>query len=240
MRFRSFQLALLLSSALVTTPFCARQPAAPTGATRDWTAFIGPWPRQDTPEGRDDAAILLWLQRHRTTAEVDRARTEVDLTYEAFSGVLGRELTPTAMPLTWKLLDTAAPFLRKTVFELKLHYGRPRPYDADPRIQPAVKKEHSLSYPSGHASAGAFWAAILAAANPSRAQAILERGCQIGTDRNVVGIHWPTDVEAGQKLGKAMAEVWLADPAHRALVDKARVECEPMAAPPRTSPAGTP
>ena len=40
-------------------------------------------------------------------------------------------------------------------------------------------------------------------------------------DRVVGGVHYPSDVDAGQILGNAIAQAWLAEPAHRRRVELA-------------------
>jgi membrane-associated phospholipid phosphatase len=40
----------------------------------------------------------------------------------------------------------------------------------------------------------------------------------------VGGVHYPSDVDAGQILGNAIAQAWLAEPAHRRRVELAKAE----------------
>jgi len=60
------------------------------------------------------------------------------------------------------------------------------------------------------------FALLLAELAPERRDAILEAGRQVGVDRVVGGVHFPTDIEAGQRLGAEWARAWLAVPEHRA------------------------
>jgi acid phosphatase (class A) len=70
-----------------------------------------------------------------------------------------------------------------------------------------------------------MWSNLLAEIFPEDAEIILARGRQIGTDREIAGMHWPSDVEAGLKLGTEVAHRMLADPAFKAKLQKAREEC---------------
>ncbi|MEM9227007.1 MAG: phosphatase PAP2 family protein, partial [Verrucomicrobiota bacterium] len=88
-------------------------------------------------------------------------------------------------------------------------YGRPRPYAANLQVQPCVPLEESTSYPSGHAFAGLCFALLLADIFPEQREALIERGMQIGYDRVVGGVHYPSDVLAGQRLAMACAQVIL-------------------------------
>ena len=83
----------------------------------------------------------------------------------------------------------------------KKKWKRLRPPLADERIHPCVPLETTFSYPSGHATIGAFWATILAEMFPADRDIILARGTQIGFDRLIAGMHWPSDVIAGAKAG---------------------------------------
>ena len=74
----------------------------------------------------------------------------------------------------------------------------------DQRIKPAADLEKSMSYPSGHATRGIIFALVLAELVPAQKDAILARGKQIGDDRVLAGVHFPSDVVAGQTLAKAI------------------------------------
>jgi acid phosphatase (class A) len=197
-------------------------------------AAAGPAPRAGSPEADADRAVVLWAQRTRTPAEVARAAAEEELTLEDFAEVLGAGFDPVRHPRTEALLARAAEASRPCVAAAKVASARPRPYAADPAVTPAVARERTFSYPSGHATRGALFAAILAELAPGRREALLRRGAQIGEDRVVAGVHYPSDVDAGQRLGAALARALLADPEFAAAVSDARArEWAPAGAPPR-------
>lgn len=77
----------------------------------------------------------------------------------------------------------------------------------------AVRREaEEKSFPSSHAARGAAYAAVLAELFPGKNANLLDRGEQIGEDRMIAGIHFPSDVEAGQRIGKAVPRELMADP----------------------------
>jgi acid phosphatase (class A) len=96
---------------------------------------------------------------------------------------------------------------------------------ANPKIHPCLPLERSYSYPSGHAVAGIVWATLLSEIFPEKRDALMARGKQIGDDRVLAGVHYPTDVIAGRKLGEEIARRLLADQAFRAELEKAKQEC---------------
>jgi len=185
-------------------------------------AQVEPFPAHGTEAARMDAAIVLWAQRTRTAAAVAKAKSEVVLGPSAFAEALGHPLDARTRPGTCALFDEVARELKGTTDPLKKQFARPRPYDADPQVQPAIDREPSFSYPSGHATRGLAFALILAELAPGRREAILEAGRQVGVNRVVGGVHYPSDIEAGQRLGAQWARAWLASPGNRARLEGLR------------------
>ena len=186
--------------------------------------LIGGFPGPGSDAAKADLAILLWMQATRTPGEVARAQSEVRPHVGLFSSAAGVDLESPAFARTRALCEDLAAALQPVTGALKDHFGRPRPYVTLPEVQPAVTRPHGQSYPSGHASWGVSQAMLLAELQPARRRELLERGRQIGYDRVLAGVHYPSDVQAGLKLGAFLAEAWLADPAHRQRIDQARAE----------------
>ena len=63
-------------------------------------------------------------------------------------------------------------------------------------------KETSAAYPSGHATHGMVYAMILAEIAPEQRPALLQRGREIGWNRVIAGVHYPSDIAAGRVLGR--------------------------------------
>ena len=187
----------------------------------DWRALVGPYPMPGSGGAERDLAVLLYLQQTRTLEDVGRARAGIMIGMSSFADLLDREVDPGRFPHTLAVLDKANNDLRSVLDPLKQHYLRPRPYSSHSELVPAVEKEASHSYPSGHATRGVLYAAILAEFHPERQALLLARGHRLGNDRAVGGIHWPSDVHAGQQLGAAFAKAWLAVPDHRHIVNAA-------------------
>ena len=103
-----------------------------------------------------------------------------------------------------------------------------------------MHRETSASYPSGHATHGMVDALVLAAIFPEQRDALLARGEQIGNDRVIAGIHWPSDVAAGQKLGREIAHRLLDDTNFQYEVQRAAEECHAGSAAAGNQPATQP
>ena len=222
---RPFALALALALGCLLVPaglWAAGGAAAAPAQAPDYAALIGDFPRPGSEAAVADQAILMWEQDVRTPEDVARARSEVEVHLGLFAPVTGKALDSDAFPLTRALSADLARAVRAVVGPLKQHFARPRPYETLPKLKPALPHEASFSYPSGHSSWGMSQAELLAALEPGRREAILDRGRQIGYDRALGGVHYPSDVEAGQQVGAAVARAWLADPGHRQRVEAAR------------------
>lgn len=218
---------LLLALALVQAPLAParamlQEPSATETTAPDWNALIGPYPQAGSPEAEGDLAVLMWLQRCRTGADVARANAGCRLTLATFSAVLGQRCEPSARPRTAALLDKASGDVRQVLDPLKQRHVRPRPFETHAGLVPAVQREETPSYPSGHATRGVFFAHILAELEPAQKTKVIEWGHLVGNDRALGGVHWPSDVKAGQALGAAYARFWLADAENRRLVAEVR------------------
>ena len=94
--------------------------------------------------------------------------------------------------------------------------GRIRPYLAHPDLQPCLPPEGTGSFPSGHAVWFRATAELLADLLPERRERLELVGRQGGANRVLCGVHYPSDVEAGQRFGAAAARQIIASPQWRA------------------------
>ncbi len=93
----------------------------------------------------------------------------------------------------------------------KNKWKRLRPYQAHKEII-ALFPVEGMSYPSGHATAAYLFAAVLSQLYPARQPALMHQAALIAQSRVDAGVHYPTDIEEGQKLGLAIAQALLANP----------------------------
>ncbi len=211
-------LALLLAVGLQAR---TQTPAA-TVDVQGLVAFLGAFPAPDSDDGKADLAIVLWHQRTRTGPEIQRALSEVKLGLGAYASAAGLPLDVSRYPVTAALIDQVGKDIKVQTDGLKKHFGRPRPYQADARVQPAIERELSPSYPSGHATRGLAYAMVLADLLPDHREALVAQGRLVGVDRVIGGVHYPSDIEAGQRLAAKLGAEWLAQPANRARVEAVR------------------
>jgi len=107
----------------------------------------------------------------------------------------------------------------------KLWFARNRPWIVDPRLQSCSKSdEPQSSYPSGHATMGYSMGLVLAQIEPVHASQIMARASEYAENRLVCGMHFRSDIVAGQALGGIVAAKLMANPAFRQDVGAAAAE----------------
>ncbi len=87
----------------------------------------------------------------------------------------------------------------------KIKYKRSRPADLDHSLRTVVNTPATYSYPSEHAVTAAAAATMIAYFFPEKADSVLQIARAASQSRIDAGVQFPSDVEAGWKLGEAVA-----------------------------------
>jgi acid phosphatase (class A) len=198
----------------------------------DFKTLLTTAPSQDSDIEKQELVQILELQKTRTPEDVARAKSEEKMSVFAFSNVMGSWFNPDDLPVTAKLMKQVQTDLSADIGPAKDFYGRLRPPYVDSDVHPCVALETSKSYPSGHSTSGTVLARILAEIAPDKHDALIARGKQIGDDRVLGGMHFPSDVAAGRILGNAFADKLLANADFQAELAKAKAECVAHMPPP--------
>jgi acid phosphatase (class A) len=179
-------------------------------------------------EQRSEIDSILAVQAVRTPAQIARFKAEEKLGLGAFAAIMPSFCTADNLPKLAKLLDSTGGDAKYLTGVSKAVFQRKRPYWEDSRIQPLGKREEDMSYPSGHATKGTVWAMILAELEPDLKDKLAERGREIGWDRVIGGVHYPSDIVAGRVLGQAIAEALMASPHFQADLKVAKAEYDSL------------
>ncbi|MEN5170614.1 phosphatase PAP2 family protein [Brevundimonas pondensis] len=149
---------------------------------------------------------------------------------------LGSATTPDLNRLMQRLFDdsdAAAELVKARGF-------RPRPVGDDPERRPCQRVSEagrkSASYPSGSSTVATVYGEAFAALEPQRAAEVRRIAHEIGLSRLVCGMHYPSDVAAGEVLGKAVFDAAATTPGFDADLAAARVELAAARATGLTSP----
>ena len=194
--------------------FCSGAQASQRYLAQDQLQFsdFPPAPEPGSQTDKADLQTLHQWQDTRTAAQCARARSEAYETFDEFFGAL----KPFVAPLPTDAQDVLARVkweVQTAVSIIKQRYKRPRPFLRDKTLAPCLDKIGGWAYPSGHAALSRLFADMLGDIEPKRAAEFRARGDEVAQDRVIGGVHHPSDIEAGKRLGDILYQRLKRNPA---------------------------
>ncbi|HTW94161.1 MAG TPA: phosphatase PAP2 family protein [Tepidisphaeraceae bacterium] len=218
-----------LSVAVLSAFLIGASKSAPVLISRDAVDVIQLLPAPPTLQSEENQAeisLMLQLQKTRTKVDKQRIASEDGMSVFVFADVMGPWFNAQNCPKTADLFDQVESDSVYFASVGKEYWKRPRPYASVPALNPNGKIEKSASYPSSHSTRGTVYAELLADIFPDKRAAILERGRQLGWDRVIAGVHYPSDVAAGRVLGQALAQAFEKSPEYQQRLAAVKAELE--------------
>jgi acid phosphatase (class A) len=194
----------------------------------DLIRVLPPPPRLGSIESKADLQAVAIAGQHRTKREVSEALADDKESVFRFADVMGPGFNSGNLPYATGFFQRLSSDAEGAVSIAKLHFKRPRPFALDRGIKPLLSETWSSSYPSGHAAFGYLNAIVLSCIVPEKIDVIYDRARQYAHNRVILGIHYPTDTQAGLISASVIANVLLHQPAF--LADLARARSEVRAA----------
>lgn len=228
---RSCLLGLIVTGLTTTAPAALAGVERPTPAdglqlnVASLVRATGQPPRPGSLEASQDLAILIWLQRHRTPEMEANSWLSLERNPATFSRAVGVDISK-SMPLLSAGLRSFIQPIDVVKDSIKDRLGRRRPYVEHAQLQPCLPPETTASFPSGHSTWFRAAAELLANLMPERRQRLIEMGLHAGASRVYCGVHYPSDVEAGQRLGVAAAQQVIASPQWQAFRENPALQKE--------------
>lgn len=201
---------------------------APTYLPKNWRTRIAAEepPKNFSPRTRAELAYLVQLQKKRTTEDIERIKSEITLegfkfgAYE-FKTFADKESRPEMAAFAHAVNEDIA----SVMFQAKNYFDRVRPSILEPTIRPCIKIPGHPAYPSGHSTQAFAWAYLLMEFTPAEQHdAILTGAKLIAQDRELAGVHYPSDTALGQRIARQVVDMWLVNPKFVSLLKKARTE----------------
>lgn len=131
---------------------------------------------------------------------------------QLWNGHLGRLLQeygqagdPPRAARAYALLNAAFYDAGVACWDAKYTYWTIRPFQLDPAFRPLFQTPNHPSYPAAHSCYSMTSALVLGHLFPRDAAALAALGRESGESRIWAGIHYPSDVAAGQKLAQGVA-----------------------------------
>jgi acid phosphatase (class A) len=192
----------------------------------DASRLLPPPPGAGSAEEKAEFAELRAIAARSTPDMRSIAKHDAeDETPDIFNDAIGFDIA--SRPQTFKLLDMVVQEEDGDTKGAKAFFHRERPYSVDPSLKtcaPVKPGKAPNSYPSGHASLAFSMGVVLASLLPEKSQAILARSAEYAEHRLVCGVHFRSDIVAGQQFGTVLALRLMQNPQFQAQMKLARAE----------------
>jgi hypothetical protein len=124
--------------------------------------------------------------------------------------------TPGSRPKTYRVLHMANLFAAFTVMHFKAKFKRQRPSQLCPALLPPLPVPGHAAYPSGHSTQAHLIAHCAGLVLPAPVRPVLQANLdaladRIARNREIAGVHYPSDTAAGVTLAKGIAALLDAD-----------------------------
>jgi hypothetical protein len=189
---------------------------------------------------------LLTLIEYRPGVMAE-AMAQVSNPWAWFRGIL--MCNSKSAPATHKLVEVASHIGQFQAMQYKMQFNRPRPSQYSPALLPPIDVPGHASFPSGHATEAYLIALCLAEVMPAAVSTppgnapdnpppphpgispLQQMAQRIARNREVLGLHFPSDSKAGMKLAQMTFDILKQcksirdpQPPHHGLFEQARAE----------------
>lgn len=206
-------------------------PINPAAATwKPWALKTPDELRPPPPPDYDSAALLSELAELKSFARTPRTNS-IAIYWETFGGVRSFQLwnehasrkvleyglgqDPAAATYAFAAMNIAMHDACIACWDAKFTYWQIRPSQLDPELKTLFPPPNHPSYPAAHGCISTAAAVVLARLFPGDADTLLAIGKEAADARIYAGIHYRSDIDAGQALGRAVAERVLARASNR-------------------------
>jgi membrane-associated phospholipid phosphatase len=217
--------------AVLISGFCLLYPLAASAALLepsqvDASRLLPPPPAIGSVEEKAEFEELRAIAARSTPEMRAIAKHDAeDETPDIFNAAIGFDIAAT--PATFKLLKMVVDEEDGDTKGAKAFFHRQRPYAVDPALKtctPVKPGKAANSYPSGHASLAFSMGVVLASLMPEKSQPILARAAEYAERRLICGVHFRSDIVAGQQFGTVLALRLMQNPQFQAQMNLARAE----------------
>jgi acid phosphatase (class A) len=187
--------------------------------------LLPPPAASDSAQMKAELGEVLTLQVTRTKEMEARAIADATQNIWRFADVVDSpKFTAVALPKVAAFFDRLVETEAAVVDPAKDVWKRPRPHLYSDLVKPVVPLSKSGSYPSGHATVGTLMGIELSNMLPEKRAEIMARAWEFGHNREVGGIHYPSDIEMGRISGTVIAQTISTHPDFKAEFEAAKAE----------------
>ena len=219
-------LAMLAAVAgLVICASAHAQSSCPRIEPVDVTSLLLPPPCDACGITSAELAELQALQKSRTPDAIKHASDDYARTIERFLAGMTPSIMVENVGAADHLFACAADTTEDAIDAAKAKFNRTRPYrlpDNGLQVLKPIAANDTPSFPSAHAAFGAVTGLILIEMAPELRERISARIEDFGLSRLISGVHYRSDVYAGEFAGAAIAASLLAGRDFRAELEKVK------------------
>lgn len=180
-------------------------------------------PADYSEETSNELQQLHQYEALRTPEKVEEIRSEIVAYGSKFGSSTLKEIT-TGRPTTTKLVDFLLNTSARVILEQKQHFDRVRPSYLDTTLTIAIDVPGHPAYPSGHSTQANLIASTLSELDPKNTGEYFASAASIARNREIAGLHYPSDTVAGRLLADQLHTILKSDPAYQNLLTEARLE----------------
>ncbi len=159
---------------------------------------LPPPTKNSSAETTTEIELLKSYVKLRTPQKLEDILAERVFATENFGGhTVDSYLDESKFPATSALLKDSMHDLDVIMLRLKKKFNRVRPNSLDPSLSIAIEVPGHPAYPSGHSSEMHFLAYVLSELAPARQAEFIARADEIAKNREIAGLHYPSDSHAG-------------------------------------------
>jgi acid phosphatase (class A) len=190
-------------------------------------ATVPPPPAPGSPADQADLQTEIDVQNNRTLERSQQAKQDASLALALFLTDVNPALNAKNDPMLYLFFQQVGHEASAVNGASKARFGRPRPFIAHADVIHPLGTIGGSSYPSGHATVAFCDAVILGQIFPDKADLFLDDAKRIAQSRVVMGVHYTTDIQEGERDGRETARVLLTKPDFLARLTEVKAEAQP-------------
>ncbi len=188
---------------------------------------LPPPPKNSSSEVRAELSTLMSYRDLRTPQEIKDILAERELSTLEFGGHMVTDYADKKkFPATALLLEDSFHDVTVLTLQQKKKFDRVRPSALDPDLTTAIVVPGHPAYPSGHSTQMHFLAYVLGELAPARKDEFIARADQVARNREIAGLHYPSDTRAGVLLAQQLFSIMMENPRFKKLLAAAKTEWE--------------
>lgn len=179
-------------------------------------------PNNDVATLKKELAYLWYLKNTQRDIREEAIAAQAGDFTTYFADLLA--CSPASRPATWSLVLIGLQVGGLVVTRLKKQHMRARPAQVWPAISPDIPTPPHPAYPSGHALQAFLMADCVSLAAKGMKSALDHLAEQIAFNREVAGVHWPSDAEGSLRIRDTVMTILEAVPSFVEVLTAAKAE----------------